>query len=504
VKINQSIFLLLLITFSWNAKASIDNSKNIKQAYKSILSLHFEEADMYLDKEEKKNPKNVLVNCIRTYKYFMKYSIGSESEALKSFENYYDRSLSALDDEDESNPYRLYYMADLYIQSAFVNAMASNFITAGFHYRKAYNTAYENYELFPDFILNNKSLGVMNIGVGSVPKSYSWILDLLNLTGEINTGYEQFERMLNLSMNDKKYDYLFIETLMMYSFTQSSYNNGDETSDLLDSIYACSEINEKYKNNQLYIFSKSSYHFHRKENDKALICFKSIQEEYNTNPNKLYYLDYMYGNSLLYKLDINSLKYFERYIYSYPGTNYVRACYHRSAWANLILKGENYYLPYMQKIIDNGSDLVDADKLALKEAESEEIPNPYLLKARMLFDGGYYNKADSVLLVAYKSGKIISERDKLEYIYRLGRINDEWGNFKLAEKYYKETIEKGRDYDYFYAAKSALQLGYQYEYMGNYVDARKMYELILDLDFDEYQNSITQKAKSGLSRIEGK
>ena len=504
MKFNQLITLLLLTSFSWSANASIDNSRNIKEAYKAILSLHFEKADVYLDEEKKQNPKNVLVDCIRTYKYFMKYSLSSEPDVLKSFENYYDKSLSALDDEDESDPYRLYYMADLYIQSAFVNAMASNFITAGFNYRKAYNTTYKNYELFPDFILNNKSLGVMNIGVGSVPKSYSWILDLLNLTGDINTGYKQFETMLNLSMNNKEYDYLFIETLMMYSFTQSSYNNGDETSALLDSIYASPQINEKYKNNQLYIFSKSSYHFHRKENDKAIICFKAIQNEYNTNPNKLYYLDYMYGNGLLYKLDINSLKYYKRYIYNYPGTNYVKACYHKSAWINLILKGENYYLPYMQKIIDNGSNLVDADKLALKEAESEEIPNPYLLKARMLFDGGYYNKADSVLFAAYKNDKITSERDKLEYIYRLGRINDERGNFILAEKYYKETIKKGRNYEYFYAAKSALQLGYKYESMGNYLQARKMYELIFDLDFNEYENSITQKAKSGLSRIEGK
>ena len=501
MKLFKALLLIFLISFSWKAYASIDNNSNIKEAYKAVLSLRLETARQLLDNEKKLNPNNVLVSCIRTYSYFMEYSISAKSESLANFEKYYDISLSSLEDEAESSPYKRYYMADLYIQNAFVNAIASNFITAGFSYRKAYNTIYENRELFPNFILNNKSLGVMNIGVGSVPKSYTWMLDLLNLSGNINTGYKQFEYMLNLSITNSDYEYLFIETLMMYSFTQSSYNNGDETSAFLDSLYNSEEINNKYKNNQLYVFSKSSYYLHKKENDKALHCFESIQNEYNSNPNKLYYLDYMYANSLLYKQQESCLKYYNRYIETYAGTNYVGACLLRSSWASLIMKGEKYYLPYKQKIIDNGTDLVDADKLALKEAKSDEIPNKHLLKARMLFDGGYYHKSDSVLRAAYRDAKIISERDKLEYVYRLGRIYDELGNFTVAEIYYKESIEKGRDYKYFYAAKSALQLAYRYESMGRYSEAENMYNLIFDLDFNEYHNSITQKAKSGLSRL---
>jgi len=432
----------------------------------------------------------------------MEYAISSREDAFDNFEVFLDKSIDALDNEDENNPYRLYYMADLYIESAFANAMESNFITAAFNYRKAYNAVYENYELFPDFALNKKSLGIMNIGVGSVPKSYTWILNLLNLNGNINTGYTQLEDMLNLSIDNANYNYLFVETLMMYSFTHGSYTNTSTRPKVLERIYNDKYYLDKYKSNQLFIFSKISFHSHSNENEKLITSLNTIQEEYTSNHYKLYYLDYMYGEALLHKLDTNSLKYYSRYINNFTGTNYIRACMQKSAWINLITKGEKYYQPYMQRILDEGTDLVDVDKLALKEAESKEIPNVELLKSRMLFDGGYYIKADSIIRLAKKNGKIITTRDKLEYTYRRGRIYDEWDKFDKAETYYKKCIKEARDYPYFYAAKSALELGYYYENIGNNTEAKAMYELILDLDFDEYQNSITQKAKSGLSRIE--
>ena len=42
--------------------------------------------------------------------------------------------------------------------------------------------------------------------------------------------------------------------------------------------------------------------------------------------------------------------------------------------------------------------LLDDDKLAEKEATKKEAPNVYLLKARLLSDGGYYEKAISTIL----------------------------------------------------------------------------------------------------------
>ncbi|MEJ0081410.1 MAG: hypothetical protein WDM78_10805 [Puia sp.] len=45
------------------------------------------------------------------------------------------------------------------------------------------------------------------------------------------------------------------------------------------------------------------------------------------------------------------------------------------------------------RILTTPSSETDADKQAVKEAESGRWPNEALLKARLLDDGGYYNQA---------------------------------------------------------------------------------------------------------------
>ena len=68
-----------------------------------------------------------------------------------------------------------------------------------------------------------------------------------------------------------------------------------------------------------------------------------------------------------------------------------------------------------------GDQLVDEDKEAFSEALGGDPPNKLLLRARLLFDGGYYDEAQDVI-----AGKPIDSfpryRDQLEVTYRLARI----------------------------------------------------------------------------------
>ena len=52
-----------------------------------------------------------------------------------------------------------------------------------------------------------------------------------------------------------------------------------------------------------------------------------------------------------------------------------------------------------------------------------------------------------------------NEKHIIEYFYRKGRIYDEMQNIILAKENYQKTIDLGRNTNYFFAAKSALQLG---------------------------------------------
>jgi hypothetical protein len=70
--------------------------------------------------------------------------------------------------------------------------------------------------------------------------------------------------------------------------------------------------------------------------------------------------------------------------------------------------------------------------------------------------------------------------------------------------YYQETITKGGELPYYFAANSSLQLGIIYEQQHDFIQAQKYYLKVLDMNFDEYHFSITNKAQAGLNRIKGK
>ena len=64
------------------------------------------------------------------------------------------------------------------------------------------------------------------------------------------------------------------------------------------------------------------------------------------------------------------------------------------AYLNDDLKLRDYYL---EKVKENGNIYLDEDKQAQEQAENRVISHPILLRSRLLYDGGYYQKALSEL-----------------------------------------------------------------------------------------------------------
>jgi len=144
---------------------------------------------------------------------------------------------------------------------------------------------------------------------------------------------------------------------------------------------------------------------------------------------------------------------------------------------------------------------VDEDNQAYSEASAGLIPSIPLLKARLLFDGGYYSRALDELLDIRLKEYVRSKKDLTEYFYRLGRIYHEQGQIGKAISDYTNAIVTGKSLPQYYAAGAALQLGMIYESTGQLTLADSCYRLCLSLPFKEYRNSLSQKARTGLERI---
>jgi tetratricopeptide (TPR) repeat protein len=122
-----------------------------------------------------------------------------------------------------------------------------------------------------------------------------------------------------------------------------------------------------------------------------------------------------------------------------------------------------------------------------------------LLRARLLFDGNYCTRARAQL--ERIDVAVLPENEKLEYLYRTGRVLDGLNDYDGAISFYQQTVISGRDNPAFYACKSALQAGLIEEKRKNKVAAQRHFETCLGIAPAEYKTGLHLLAKAGLDRV---
>ena len=212
--------------------------------------------------------------------------------------------------------------------------------------------------------------------------------------------------------------------------------------------------------------------------------------------------DMQMGYAKADRLDKESIVYHERFLSRFKGKLYVKDVLQKISWMYYLEHEPEKAASARARILVSGNTITDADKQALKEAESGRWPNETLLKARLLDDGGYYAQALLVL-----SGKQISSfpdpADQLEYSYRIGRIYDALGRTPEAITAYQEAMRLGEKRREYYGARAALQMGYIYENRGEKKNALVYFNKVLEMKSHDYKNALDQKAKAGIERCAG-
>ena len=189
----------------------------------------------------------------------------------------------------------------------------------------------------------------------------------------------------------------------------------------------------------------------------------------------------------------------EEFLKTNKGVNYIKDTYLRLAWIDLFNNDVEGYKELNAKAISKGFTYQEKDKQAQKEAEYPPAPT-ILIKARLLFDGGYFDKALSTLNTTTGSA-FAADKDKSEYYYRLGRVYEKLERDKLAIENYQYAVKFGVNLSYYFAANAALQMGKVYELKNDRTQAAKAYKTTLGMKNHDYQNSIDSEAKAGLARI---
>ena len=487
------LFVFCLLCATHYAQAdNFEFSQNVKAAYKACLSLRLAEAKKLTLAERSQHRNALAADYVDDYVDFFKLFITEEKkeyDRLSANEAY---RLGRIDEfGDPKSPYHRYMQAQIRLHWAIVKVKFEDYISAGLDIKKAYALLEENKKLFPDFVANKASLGVLHAVVGTIPADYKWTVSLVGMSGTIAQGQREIEEVIAYS---RKNDFLFEEeTIVMYAFLL--LHLGNKSDDAWRNIHS-PKLNAA--TNPLACFVQANVAMHTGRIDEAIKLLEKCPESADFQP--FVYMNYMLGLAKLYKGDKDAAVYLQRFVTTFKGLHYVKDAYLKLAWEALLRDDAAAYAKYLAACRTNGKATTESDKKALRDAKSGIPANKILLRARLLFDGGFFQKA-LAQLSAFNEKNFTTANTQLEFLYRMGRIHDKLGNEAECIDFYTKTIERGKTETYYFACNAALQLGIFYENKKKYAEARTNFNLCLSISPSEYKDGLHQKAKAGLNRL---
>ena len=487
------VCLVLLIPFISTGKGFFKVTPNIEKAYKKTLELRLGEANTYLDNERKLRPDNRLIQHIENYIDCINVIVEDRIHLFNRLEGNKDIRLSKIKKSNKNSPYYLYLQADIRIQWAMARVRYGEYLTAFSEIRKAYRLLHENQKKYPNFMPNQKSLGIIHTLIGSMSDKYGWSLSLLSLKGSIEQGLAQLKYVVDYSQSHPEFMY-GKETKLIYGMMLLYQGNKSEKA---WKIIQAKEF--KPHQNIVDCYFKAVMARETNRNDVMIQTLKNkpIAKEIRSFP----ILDYMIGIAKLNRQDKDANLYLNRFIKNYKGRTLVKFTYYQLAMHHYLEGNEAQFLSYYKLVRTKGSSSIDRDKKALRDAVAGKRPNKVLLKANYLFEGGYYNKADD-WLNRYSVSNFTSKKNKTYYYYLLGRIHQGKKSNDKAVQYFKKAIDSGYHDPAYYACNAALQIGLIYEDNKMGASAKRYFKLCRKIKPEEYKSSLHSKAKAGLERLE--
>lgn len=488
------VFALLFLT-KVAAFANFDFNNNCAQAYKCLMALRLSDGRQLINKEKAVHPQNSVTLLLDNYYDFFTVLTTENREQFEKQQANKTIRIDKLEDEDQNSPYYNYSIAQINLQWALLHSRFAEYTTAGFEINKAYRLLQSNSKKFPNFLPDNIPLGVVNVLLGSLPGGpLKSILAFLGIKGDTQTGIKMLEKLTD-TLKRSPYAFNYDELVFYLTYIQTdvvndpqAYNkmlhmiNGIDSSSLLKSYITG------------YVALRTGH-----SNEAVGLLQNRVQgSEYQPYA----YMDYLLAIAKMNRQDEDANNYFNKYLKTYTGVNFIKDAYLHLAWKCLLDGDAKRYYAFVDLVKTKGYLYNDKDKQALDEA-NDNAPDVSLLRARLLCDGGFYTKA-----IAALSNKTVNDfslpRDKIEYYYRLGRIYDAMDKNDEAIRYYNNAIAIGRSSSYHYAASSAIRMGIIYEERKDFARARNAYNMVFDFKNSQFKNSLQQKAKDGIKRAGGK
>ena len=490
--------LKLLITFlitliSTSPKASdFDMNPTMQKAYSEIIKTNLNVGRAILESDKTNNGVKIY---LKSYADLIQLLIDEDKIFYNQFIDNQTSRVNFLEKLDKKSPYNRFLQAEIRIHTAFVKLKFGHEVKGSWEIIKAYKLLEANAKEFPEFLPNQKSLGLLHILIGSTPENYQWVATLLGLKGNIKQGLAELQNVIE---KDQMYsDEAQLTDYLVHAFILKF--TPKKLTDFQTFI-------QQHPDNQLFTFFGITTLMKEGKSELALTIMENRKIDKNHLP--FPFLEYLKAEIYLQKGQYQiASKLFQNFLSKYKGFNFLKDTYYKLFLCYWLNNEEVKGVQYVEKIKSVGANIVESDKAASKFSEnylnkksSKSIPQKVLMKARLAFDGGYYDNALE-FLNSYTENSFDQISDRAEFNYRKGRIFQKLSNFPQAITFFDRAIVLSENQNWSFGANSALQLGYIYQLRNEKTKAKSYFEKAISYKKHEYKNSINNKAKAALNEM---
>jgi tetratricopeptide (TPR) repeat protein len=456
----------------------------MRQAYDQCLRLNLTTCRSLL--AESNSPEAFYISSLADV---LELLITEDKSKFPLYEAEHEKRINALKKISPATERSLFALAELRLQWAFVYLKFGHDFTAAWNVRQAHVIATECRKKFPGSIPIQKTSGILNVMLGSVPEKYQWILGLLGMKGSVEVGLTELEVV------ERQSKHLAFEAALLRLLIDGFILQ--ETDSALAGI---ENVHFENPNNRLILFLGASLAIKSSLSEVAMNMLDKLKN-LPDHGLPIYYSDYLLGEVYLHQGNYSkSIQAFESFTERYKGENFVKDAYYKIGVAHWLSHRSESAFRYFDLARTKGKEASEADKYAARVLAENTLPNIKLARIRYSTDGGYYNEAFR-LAKSITSEELHTTRDLTEYHYRFARLLHKSGNLEDARKYYLQAIELNAQENWYYAPNACLQLGYIYAHENQVEEARKYFFKALSYKKHAYKNSIDSKAKSALEHL---
>ena len=457
------------------------------------FSLKTTTAARILKEERRRDPNNYLILYLQHYNDAIRLIITDDESLYEPFRENHEKRREIMDEAPEGTPYYHWLEAEMLFQLGLAQIKYGTKISGASKVYSSYKLIRENEKLYPRFLEDDRLVATFDMAFANIPPVLRWAAWMIGISGDMERGFEKMESYHREAL---RHPGLADESIFYMILAYKIRWEEDEGWRFIQSL------DEEYYNITLTGFFYANLAMFSGRNDDALQILMNLRERSPEIP--FYAMDYIQGRCYLNKLDPGAGACLERFIGEAPVQDYKKDACNRLSWHYLLNGDTERYEHYRSKVATIGADLRDRDREAIAESRTGYRPNVRLLKARLLFDGGYNEPAwDQVNGVEREELDFLPYA--LEYHYRRGRLfyrSDELPE-SIAEMEW--VIRHGSDQPYTFATRAALHLGQVYEEQGETEKAAEYYALCIDLyDSGHSAEGIANKAEMALKTLDAR